>query len=145
MAFTFPLQTLLRLRLSLEDREWQKLRSLTSEVERARSAIESVATSIAGAHISRTLAEEAHSAAELQHATACAANLGKIRENMLSKLADLERRREQQREIYRQVRQNREVLESLRDQQLARWTLEESRRQQNAADDLYLLRRAHAR
>ena len=65
------------------------------------------------------------------------------RQTLLAKLADLQAKVKEQIEKYRQARQKREVLEELRRQQLQEYTREEATREQQAADELFLLRRIH--
>ena len=63
----------------------------------------------------------------------------KFRLVLLRKLAGLEVRRRKQVEIYRRVRQQREILESLQARQLAQYELEQKRREQMRLDEVFLL------
>ena len=145
MGFRFPLQSLLRLRTTIEERELLRLQASAAAIARARTAIERLRSVVEATRISRTLTGNERSAAELQHDTDCLANLGTVRARMLKNLETLEQHHETQRERYRVARQQREVLECLREQQFAKWKNEESRRQQDAADELALLRRTRPR
>jgi flagellar export protein FliJ len=143
MAFHFTLEAALRYRQSLEEREQLRLESLLArraallqELQRADEARLQVQKAM------RQVLQTAAAAAELQF---CALQLNGIarQQNVLrSQLLQLEREVDEQTARYRQERQKREVLQSLRDVQLQEYRLVQQRRQQAMLDELYLLRRA---
>jgi flagellar export protein FliJ len=62
------------------------------------------------------------------------------REFLAQKLKDLEKAREAQQAIYMKARQEREAFSTLREQHLAAYEEEQSRREQRQIDDLFLVR-----
>jgi flagellar export protein FliJ len=121
----------------------QALQSLSAQVERARAEI--AATDAAVESARRELWAEASAglpASELHYHAAQEAALRERRRTWAERLRGLEATRQQQQARYRQARQQRDVLCSLRDQQWAVYDLEQSRRAQRELDELFLLRRA---
>ena len=145
MGFTFSLETILRFRLSIEDRECLKLSDLMSQLHQLDARIERIQSAIDQLKSGEMLSTSSASAAELQHTAACHENFRNVRKHLLIERTALELGCKEQRERYRKARQEREILESLRERQLTIWTKQESRRERNAADDLYLLRRSQAK
>lgn len=60
-------------------------------------------------------------------------------------LAQLEKLRDQQYEVFRRARLQREILESVRDSQLREYRAQKTRRDQRSLDDLFLMRREFLR
>jgi flagellar export protein FliJ len=85
------------------------------------------------------------SAAELQFALLREASLLLRRREFEQQLTRVQQLRDQQREIFQQARRAREMLESLRDQQLHLYKKDVSRREQRSLDDLFLMRREYLR
>jgi flagellar biosynthesis chaperone FliJ len=69
------------------------------------------------------------------------AALLQYREKLGAELIRLGKLRDQQAEIFRRARRERETMESLRDQQLREYKRDALRREQRKVDDLFLLRR----
>lgn len=141
MAFVFSLRTLLRLRELRETAELQTLRSLASEVAALQAEIEALET--AGAEHQRGLWRDSLqgvSGADLHMHLRRQTVVRERRELLAQKLKDLEKAREAQQAIYMRARQEREALSTLREQHLAIYEEEHSRREQRQIDDLFLVR-----
>jgi flagellar biosynthesis chaperone FliJ len=86
---------------------------------------------------------EGMSAAHLQLALEGEARIEHKRQALTAKLVELQSQVREQIGKYRQARQKRETLEELRRQQLQKYKREEATREQQAGDELFLLRRIH--
>jgi flagellar export protein FliJ len=141
MPFVFHLQSLLRVREVRERAEQQKLLALAAQVAATRAELASLEAGLEVA--ARELPERVAkgvSAAELHFAMARASVAVERRRNLREALAERERAHRAQQDRYRQARQQREILSSLRDQQLALYQLAESRQEQRGVDERFLLR-----
>jgi len=141
MAFVFSLKTLLRLRELREASALQTLRSLASEVAAVRAEIEALQT--AGEEQQRGVCRDSLqgvSGADLHMHLRRQTVFRERREVLVQKLKELEKAREAQQAIYMKARQEREALSTLREQQLAAYEEERSRREQRQIDDLFLVR-----
>jgi flagellar export protein FliJ len=141
MAFVFSLKTLLRLRELSEASELQTLRSLASEVAAVRAEIEALET--AGEEQQRGVCRDSLqgvSGADLHMHLRRQTVFRQRREVLVQKLKELEKVREAQQAIYMRARQEREALSTLREQHLAAYEEEQSRREQRQIDDLFLVR-----
>jgi flagellar biosynthesis chaperone FliJ len=58
----------------------------------------------------------------------------------LKKLSDLERRRKEQQERYMQARMQRKIISNLYQRQRAEYDVDQSRREQQRIDELFLIR-----
>jgi flagellar export protein FliJ len=141
MAFRYSLQSLLRLRLSLERQEEQRLFAIAALVARLRAEIEQLKQDDVEVRRSQ-LGEmgEVSSGASLQFAAACGAAREKARTKLEFQLEGAERKRHAQLRAYQSVRQKREILESLRERQEEAFELENMRREQQAVDESFLIR-----
>jgi flagellar export protein FliJ len=143
MAFHFTLAAVLRYRQSLEEREELRLHGLL--VRRATLSRELEQSRDAGRHLQaalhRTLQQAAVAAAEIQFAMAQLHGLERQQALIESRLRTLASEIAQQTARYRQERQKREVLESLREVQLREFRVRQQRREQAMLDELHLLRR----
>ncbi len=143
MTFHFALQSLLRFRIGIEDRAWLGLQAATSAVNSARDRARKAAAVELQCRDQRALVSMVNaSSSELRFASDCEHNVESIRQRLVGELAECERLCEQARGVYLLARQERESLESLREAALQVWRMELSRREQNSADDLFLLGRA---
>jgi flagellar export protein FliJ len=146
MAFRFSLQSVLRIRETLERVELQKLQALIAQANAARAEIEALARDRENSW--RALQQAAVggvSGVELQVETQREQARAVRRQELARKLTAAEQAERQQLARYRQARQQREILSTLRENQLAAYNLEESRRQQQVLDELFLLRHNPAR
>jgi len=141
MAFRFSLLNILRLRGALERQEEQKLILLAGDVARLRSTIESLDE---GQLLEQCAAlkqlAEGSVGAELQFANLCLTAYDRARKQRMGELQVAEARRLEQMQAYREARQKRETLDGLRERQETAYILESTRREQQRADELFLLR-----
>ena len=144
MGFHFPLETVLRLRRTLEDRERMRLEMLVAR----RTQLELAATSTleAGGRLRESLVRGLEAGAlpavEVEFACrrdgACKAEVGRIRHAT----AALEKQIEHQRAVYLERSVGRKVIEGLRERQLEHYQSAMESRMQAQLEELALLRRA---
>jgi flagellar export protein FliJ len=146
MAFHFSLDSVLRLRRSLERQQELSLREANQQVTALQLRIDSVNAQL----LERTtqgnlqLASQS-SGAELQFMQLCRSTLLAQRSNLGKRLATAQAVRDSYVASFRQARQQREVLETLRQTQAQVYRQHEARQNQRRLDDLLLLRRAYLR
>jgi len=140
--FSFSLETLLRIRQSRERQQellWQQANFQVATVQRQ---IEGIQSQIAArASRQRRELQSGWSAAELQFDLLCRTQL---QERLQCLQADLAKARVSQAccaENFRRARQQREVLETLRQQRLQLHRQQVSRQEQRQFDDVFLARR----
>ncbi len=144
MPFRFPLSPVLRLRENLERREYLALQALYTQTAEVRSDIKALQQVLAQARSQRaTKLMEGMSAAHLQLELEGEARIEQKRQALAAKLVELQSQVQEQIGKYQQARQKRETLEELRRQQLQKYVREQATREQQAADELFLLRRIH--
>jgi flagellar export protein FliJ len=143
MAFHFTLAAVLRYRQSLEEREEQRLHpllalraTLLQEVEQTRAAGLQLQSSVR-----RGLREAAMPAVEVQFASLQLNGIERQLAALEARRLKLESEIAQQTACYRQARQKREVLDSLREMQWKDYRVLQLRREQAMLDELHLLRR----
>jgi flagellar protein FliJ len=140
MAFRYSLQSILRLRRSLERQAEQRLFVLAGHVVRLRAEIAELERSELDRKRSVNVEMRSGSfAAALQYMEICAQAVREKREELQSQMLAAEHRRLAQLSVYLQARQKREILSRLREQQKTEYELEVSRREQQSADETYLL------
>jgi flagellar export protein FliJ len=143
MAFVFPLETVRRLRRSLETQEERRLLAIAASLAQARNSLEALESERMDLRREEVREMEAGAfGAVLNYGVVREASLDAERRKVLQQITDLERLREDQIGIYRQARQKREILDSLRERRLADYTTEEARREQARMDELFLANRA---
>ena len=141
MGFRYPFQSILSLRQSLERQEEQRLFAIAALVARLRAQIEQWEDS--RKEIRRVASQEliaGSSGAMLQFATLRDANAAKEQELLQGELVEAEQQRLQQLAVYQKARQKREIFERLRDRQEETYDLAAARREQEEADDSFLIR-----
>ncbi len=144
MAFRYSLQSLLRLRQSLERQEEQRLFALAALVARLRAEIEELKQEDVG--IRRAQIREMADGtlgASLHFASACGGALDMVRKKLELQLEEAERKRLTQLRAYKAIRQKREILEGLRERQEAAYEVESARHEQQNVDEAFLIR-SHA-
>lgn len=142
MAFRYPLQSLLRLRESLERQEEQRLFALAVVASRLRGRLEELLRS--EQDVRRAELQEIASGtpgAFIQFAEFRDNTAQNVRRRLESELARAEQKRLGQLAVYQTARQNREVLQGLREQQETAYELEIERREQRDLDDAFLIRK----
>ena len=144
MGFRFSLETVLRLRRSLEDGERLRLQALL--VNRAQLQTE-IAETIASrgalaTKLKASLNHETLPGGEMQFAAqrVRACDLQSVRLN--AALSTLTQQIERQQAMLLRRRIDRKVLEKLRERQGARYDADTQRRAQSQMEELFLLRRA---
>jgi flagellar export protein FliJ len=144
MPFHFLLQTVLHYRQSMEHQQELRLRAANQQVARAQHLIDQLDLQRKELQ-SREMEElsSGTSAAELQFGLLREASLLRRRREFEQQLTRVQQLRDQQREIFQQARRGREMLESVRDQQLHLYKKDAARREQRSLDDLFLMRREY--
>jgi flagellar export protein FliJ len=147
MAFHFSLDSVLRLRQSLEDQEKQRLETLLSrqkglldEIERSRDADFEMRLKM-----QLQLIQGGLSAGEVQLQTFFLHARERHRQFLQIEVHKLQKDIAHQISAYQQERRRREVLESVRDRQLEIFQSEQQRKNQAQIDELHLLRRIRER
>ncbi len=147
MPFHFSLEAVLRYRSGLERRERLRLQELLAQrVHLSRQIDDLHATRFKLlANLQNVLQSESMSGGELRLETAGAESAVRAAERLRLQLEQLRSDIQLQTEHYRRERQQREILEALREHQLLEYQLVEQRREQAMLDELYLMRRNTAR
>ncbi len=141
MAFRYPLQSVLRLRRSLERQEELRLFQIAAVVTRIRAEIEQLDSD----HFDqRRQFFEAMAlgtlGAVLQFNVECDLAYTAARRSLQAQLEKAEQERLAQLHRYQQAYQKREMFEGLRDRQKAVYDLDFARHQQQLTDEAFLLR-----
>jgi len=127
----------------MERAELQKLQALAAAVAAARAEIDSLEKEMEARRLAfADVLAEGLTAAEWHFEIAREASLVALRAELLKKLADLEEKRKQQQARYIHALRQREILSNLRERQLDAYELEQSRREQQRIDELFLIRTA---
>lgn len=142
MPFQFSLAALLRFRQSIEQRQEILLQQANQRVGGLRRGIESVqrATAEVTANDARELASGLR-AAELHFSQVRRSVLLEHGSRLEKELAAALQIQLQQRLAFQKARQQREVVDTLKEHQLQEFNQQESRDEQRRLDDLFLLRR----
>jgi flagellar export protein FliJ len=143
MAFVFPLQGVLRVRELQERSELQRLQALAAQLAGVRAEI--VSLEAEAEQVRRSVWQDASagiSGAELHFSAARESASLERRRLLQTKLQELERAQQTQMQRYLQARQRKETIAHLREEQLAAYELEQSRRAQRQLDELFLVRQA---
>lgn len=144
MVFRFPLSPVLRLRENLERREFLALQALYSQTAAVRSDIKALDQTLAQARSQRSAQLlEGVPAAYLHFVFEGEARVAQRRQALTARLAELQSKVKEQIAKYQQARQKREMLDELRRQQFEQYVRDETKREQQAGDELFLLRRIH--
>jgi flagellar export protein FliJ len=146
MAFRFPLEILLRVRLGLERQHELRLVEANHRVALLRQQIEDAHNEVDNISARRRpQLESGLSAAELQFDALCRSVLTERRHVLEKQLVDAEALRHVRSEDFLLARRQRKVIDTLRRDQLQEYQLQEDRQDQRRLDDLFLLRRAYLR
>ena len=142
MRFQFSLQPILRLRQGLEHQQELLLQKVMQQMAAVQHAIESVTRDIAelDAHTAESL-QQGLSASELHFRSASRAVWLRYREDLLREKQECQKLVDERTMQYRRARQEREILDSLRQNQLRIHRQNESRLEQRRVDELFLSRR----
>ncbi len=141
MGFQFSLEKLLRLRDSLEHQEEQRLSLASRNVTRILSELTRLDFDFGAAEISwQTAVDDLSLTAALQFRAECAVGYRRVRVKLLAALEEAKQKRLVQLQRYQEARQKREVLARLHARHQVVYEFEAARRQQQLADETYLLR-----
>lgn len=141
MGFRFSLASVLRFRESVEKREEIALQRAHLEVAKVRHHIDSVTAEITKALDARerTL-RNSTPANQLQNLQVEMDAAVEAKRALTETLQTLNMKRDQQMNLYRIARGNRQMLSNLLDQQLSSWEQEQLRTEQKQLDDIFAAR-----
>jgi flagellar biosynthesis chaperone FliJ len=142
MSFHFTLNGVLRLRKSLERSELQRLQAIAAAVTLTRAEIESLEKEMDAEQrrMLEAVATAGVTGAEFQFELAREASRNTQRSELLKRLSDLELKQKEQQGRYFQARMQRKIVSNLFKRQLAQYKLDQSRREQQRIDELFLIR-----
>ncbi|SRR5579871_335645 len=141
MAFQFSLESLLRLRHSLERKERLALEELARRIAAVRVEIADVQQERRQAlELQSTALRAGLSAAEMHFAETCDATREERHRRLTNLLVELSKLHRKQQAQYMEARQAREILENLRERQSAEYRRDADRKEQQRVDDLFLMR-----
>jgi len=141
MPFAYRLEVLLRLQRSLEHQEENRLLACAARVVRLKAALQS--WEAARLALKRRIMEDLERGASgiaLQIAADWDLAAHRKQTEIRKKIVAAEQLRLEQLRVYREARQRREVLDSLRERQQTEYNQEEIRRLQQMLDEMYLVR-----
>jgi flagellar export protein FliJ len=142
----FPLRPVLRLRRIQERHERLKLEAIGSDVAQARAKLNQLTNmSHEWSRRMQSSLGAGRLGSQLKLDNLHGANLMAARAAQAGRLLALEKQRRAQLRTYIQARQQREIIESLFRRKMEGYRLEQSRREQQQLEDLYLARRAAPR
>jgi flagellar export protein FliJ len=145
MAFRYPLQSVLRLRRSLERQEEQRLFALAAVVARLRVQIEELERiRLEGYRLMLEEMASGCSGAAVQFAATRERAATEARSRLQARLKEAERQRLEQLEAYQKAHQTREIFEGLRGRREAIYEREAAHRQQEQMDESFLTRHVAA-
>ena len=141
MAFRFPLQSLLKLRLAFEERERQRLAAVISRLNQLRSQYQAWQQQ---KHTAETkLTEQLKKgmiAVEFYFANASLEAEARRLKLVLAEITKVDQLRQAQQAAYLEAQKKRKILERLRDRQAEAYRLVEDRREQQRQDELFTIR-----
>jgi flagellar export protein FliJ len=142
MAFRFPLQALLRVRQSREERERRRLALLNTEIGRLHQEHEILHQQRVSAwtQISQEL-KAGMSGAELHFEMASMTTRACRQVELRKQIAILQQERIVQERLFREAQKERKILDSLRERKLRDYLQIRGRREQQQVDDLFMVRR----
>lgn len=141
MAFRYSLQSILRLRVSLEKQAEQNLFAAAALAAKLRNELERAASTLAQERERRQ--ENLHggvAASELHFALLAEAALQQRLAALRERLQEAEKNRARLLALYQAARQKRETLEALRQRAENAYKLGVARREQQQIDELFLRR-----
>lgn len=141
MAFHFALEAVLRVRRSQERVERLKLESIIAEQQRAQVRLSDTILRSFEAH--REFQQRLTggvAGTEIQFEMEREARVDAVCRELRNEIAELDKKRIAQVQIYYTTRRNLEVVENLRQRKLEDYRAEQSRREQQELDAQFLLR-----
>lgn len=141
MGFRFTLAAVLRVRESLARREEARLATAHQQLARARAALAQCRSDqLAFRQQNAAGLLAGGTGAELEFAMACQRGFARREEQLVRRCAELEALRKVRQAAYARARRDLRAIETLRDQQRKAFEAAEARREQQAQDELFLLR-----
>ncbi len=143
MAFRFPLQALLKLRLGYEERERMRLAAVISRLHQLRTQYESWQQQKQMAEIK--LSQQMRTgmiAVEFHFAQASLEAEDRRLKLVVAEIAKVEQLRQVQQAAYLEAQKKRKILERLRERQAEAYRLVEERREQQQQDELFAARQS---
>jgi len=138
MGFHFSLDTVLRFRESVEQREELALKQLQMEISSVRLAIEQTTSDIERAQKAREAAmQKAMPAGHLQAMLSEAEAAVERKKRLAVTLRELEQKRAEQMKAYQSAHRKRRMLSDMESRQQEAHEQEQSRTQQKQLDDLF--------
>ena len=138
MAFQFSLETVLRVRKIVEDREERLLAQILQQIAQCRQSLADLGLRQTKLYLGRERALAARiSAAELLLLNGQIRTVEALEESGTQHLADLEKLRAQQMIVYETAHANRSLLATMREQALDRFRAEQAREEQKQMDDRF--------
>lgn len=142
MAFRFPLETVLRVRESIEKREEAALQKVLAEMARVRRSIEELTEQIHSSYAARQQAMQRPTPAyQLESMLSETHVLAGRRKALVDSLPLLEQQRQDCMRAYQLAHQNRQMLTDMRTRQRDAWEESRARTQQKFLDDIFAARR----
>jgi flagellar export protein FliJ len=143
MAFEFPLQPVLRLRQSLEERERLRLAMVIAAINQLHLHCERLEQQTVEA--GRSLCEKLKTgmaAGEVELIRTIMSSFRRRKEALLQRIAALQQQRSQQQQAFRDAQRKRKIIEKLREVELEAYRRDQARREQQLLDDQFGQRRA---
>lgn len=141
MGFRFPLETVLRVRESLEKREEAALQQILAEMARVRRSMDEQEQRILSLYKQKEEAMRRPTEAfRLQSMIAEAAAAVEQRALLTQTLAGLEQQRQERLTAYQNAHRNRQMLTDMRTRQRDEWQEKLARAQQKFLDDIFAAR-----
>jgi flagellar export protein FliJ len=142
MAFRFPLQALLRVRQSREERERGRLALLNTQIGRMRQEQDILNRDrvLAWTEIFHGL-KAGMTGAELQFEMASMATRAYRQEELRKQIVKLQKERIVQERLFREAQKHRKILDSLRERKLRDYLQVRGRQEQQQVDDLFMVSR----
>jgi len=143
VAFRFPLQALLKLRLGYEERERMRLAAVISRLHQLRSQYELWQQQKQTAEIK--LSQQMRTgmvAVEFHFAQASLQAEDRRLKLVLAEIDKVEQLRQAQQVAYLEAQKKRKILERLRERQAEAYRLVEERREQQQQDELFAARQS---
>jgi flagellar export protein FliJ len=143
VAFRFNFEALLRLRRSLERQQELLLQAVNYDVMKIQQRIRCLEDWRATLELSETDSlTGGTAAAELQFNCDLSSALLRQEGELQKQLLSLEKTRDQRCASLKEARRQREIFENLRDQQIRVYRMYQTRKDQRAIDDFFLMRRS---
>jgi flagellar FliJ protein len=143
MAFRFALETVLRVRSVIEEREERLLKNILYEVSQARESLVRTEHEIAEVNqLRQAEVFKPFTGLDLQASYGHLSDLKQRKNESEAQLTKLEQLRARQMTVYERARQNREMLTNMREDKLTAFETSESRREQQVLDDTFAARKS---